>query len=128
MNLLQLLEEECQALDLLCGEIAINGDSIGKADLFLFLNASIVPINRGATVNQQPGRGLGTSSQGSRIPSVIFQLNMEIPYSAPSEPLLSKGCDIFPIKKKMLSNDNIERQFIVSINKFCKYIMSVSGL
>lgn len=56
----------------------------------------------------------------SKVKRIFIRHNTGIPSSALAECLYSKGHNVFAIKRMKLSDDNLEKQKILSYNTYCK--------
>lgn len=101
-------------------EVQQIGMALTKATFFYLFNASSIPISGGAIVDQNAGRDLNELARLPNIKRVHFKQNPRIPSSTLAEPSLSKGHDVFSIKRKKLSDDTFERQLIPSYSKLFK--------
>lgn len=117
---LQLLEEECRALESFCTQNTVRGDSDDEDDLFFQLPQASPSSTEVQQWMSDPGTDLSELARFPKIRSIFIRQNTGIPSSAPAERLFSKGRDVFSIKRGKLSDENFEKQLILGYNKFCK--------
>ncbi|KAM7306282.1 zinc finger BED domain-containing protein 4-like [Ixodes scapularis] len=116
----RLLEEECRALEEHCSEDATGKEDGDEDDFFFHLPQALPSSTEVQQWVSDPATDLTGLSRFPMIKRIFIRLNTGIPSSAPAERLFSKGRDVFAIKRGKLSDDNFEKQLILSYNKYCK--------
>lgn len=97
----------------------IGSDTMNEDDfIYEFLQAS--PLTKTQQCISLPGMDLNELAKFPNTKGAFVRLNTGIQSNAPDEPVFCKGREIFLIKRGKISDDNFERQFMLSYKKFFK--------